>query len=89
MMPENHPLANQLKEEHFYIREMILALEKQADKGSFYSLCDFLEKHIRFEEVEVFAFLEDTLTLSELNEIAGQLAQHPVEECKWNDVFWK
>ena len=60
-MPEGHGMALQLKEEHDHIRELILELDEQADVQSLKTLCDLLNKHIRFEERELFVYLEGLL----------------------------
>ncbi len=87
-MPADHPMALQLKNEHAHIRELILQLDKDADTQSFTILCDLLDKHIRFEERELFAFLEGTLTPEQLDEIVPQLEAHPTSCGTWPDEFW-
>jgi len=87
-MPSNHELALRLKKEHENIRELILNLDREADKTTFIQLCDLLNDHIRFEEKQVFSFLEKTLPPEELNNIYLQLEQHPVCAGIWEDKFW-
>lgn len=87
-MPANHELANRLKKEHENIRELILNLDHDADYTSFIQLCDLLDDHIRFEERQVFTFLEETLPPEELNNIFLELEQHPLGCEEWNDEFW-
>lgn len=87
-LPQDHPLATQLKEEHAYIRELVIALDNEADAQSFSSLCDLLDKHIRFEEEQVFTFLENTVSEKQLDTIAAELKEHPLEIAKWDDEFW-
>ncbi len=87
-MPSAHPLAEQLKNEHAQIRELILHLDKEADKQSFTILCDLLDKHIRFEERQLFGYLESSLTAEQLDEIYPQLEAHPQSCGTYNDEFW-
>lgn len=87
-MPAGHPLAQQLKSEHAHIRELILHLDKEEDKHTFTVLCDLLDKHIRFEERQLFAYLEEILTARQLDEIYPQLEAHPVSCEEWKDEFW-
>jgi hemerythrin-like domain-containing protein len=87
-IPADHTLAVKLKDDHAYIRDLILSLDLEADKQSFKSLCDLLDAHIRFEEQHVFGYLEQQLTEIELDTIHGQLEQHPVIAEEWKDVFW-
>ena len=72
-MPANHPMAKQLKEEHDQIRELILSLDAEADERDFTILADLLNKHIRFEERQLFAFLEEILTPEQLDKVFQQL----------------
>ncbi len=87
-MPADHPLAQQLKSEHAHIRELILSLDQEADKRTFTILCDLLDAHIRFEERQLFNYLEQTLTPEQLDSIHSNLEDHPVSEEEWKDEFW-
>jgi hemerythrin-like domain-containing protein len=51
---------------------------------------DQLEKHIRFEERELFNELQNTLSESELNNIAEKMETlHPdKKDDNWKDTFW-
>ncbi len=92
-MPATHPFALRLKEEHDHIRELILGLDKEADKRNLEILCDLVTRHIRFEERELFQYLEELLSPSQLDDVSGQLDKHPVEcddpnTSGWKDEFW-
>jgi hemerythrin-like domain-containing protein len=88
-MPAGHPMAVRLEEEHDYIRELILGLDDKADNRTFVILCDLLNKHIRFEERELFAYLEELLPTEKLDEIFKQLEKHPVSnKDEWKNEFW-
>ena len=85
----SHPLAMQLRKEHNYIRELIITIDKDADRHDFTRLASLLETHIRFEERELFKYLEEHLTQQELTAISEKLEQHPVVcEEEWKDEFW-
>ena len=88
-MPADHPWAIKLKEDHAYIRDLILSLDQQPDKHAFTSLCDLIDEHIRFEEKKVFAFLEQELSIEDLDIINKQLGEHPVDAGQWSDRFWE
>ena len=88
-IPEDHPLRHRLIEEHEHIRELILGLDDEADKRTLHILCDLLDKHIRFEERELFVYLEKNLEPGKLNEIFELLEKHPVHcESEWKNEFW-
>jgi hemerythrin-like domain-containing protein len=87
-MPANDPLAKRLKEEHDHIRELIIELDEEADKRHLLLLCDLLDQHIRFEERELFNYLEELLTPVQLDNIFTELEAHPLGKEEWTDEFW-
>jgi hemerythrin-like domain-containing protein len=88
-MPEEHPMAVRLKEEHDHIRELILGLDEEADTQTLQILGDLVTKHIRFEERELFVYLEKLLTKEQLDEVFAEIEEHPVScETEWTDEFW-
>ena len=88
-MPEGHGMALQLKEEHDHIRELILELDEQADIQSLKTLCDLLNKHIRFEERELFVYLEGLLNKEELDKVFIEIEKNPVScDTEWKEEFW-
>ncbi|HET9430462.1 MAG TPA: hypothetical protein VFO70_04765 [Chitinophagaceae bacterium] len=88
LIPTNNPMAVQLKNEHAQIRELVLGLDKEADREIFVILCDLLERHIRWEEREFFVFLEQSLAEEQLAEVHRKLEEHPVSCGVWEDEFW-
>ena len=83
-------MRNQLVDDHEHIRELVLGLDDEADKRSLNILCDLLDKHIRFEERELFVHLEQTLQPDQLKEIYKKLEDHPVDhEAEWKHPFWE
>lgn len=87
-MPQDNPLAERLLEEHDHIRELVLGLDEQADRRSLLLLCELIDHHIRFEERELFVYLEGILSEEKLNEIHRQLEKHPLDKEQWKDEFW-
>jgi hemerythrin-like domain-containing protein len=89
LMKADHPMAVQLKREHEYIRELILTIDNEPDKHDFIRLANLLESHIRFEERELFQYLEQNLSTEQLIDIFEKLEVHPVS-CteEWKDEFW-
>jgi len=88
-MPDQHPLGQQMKEEHDYIRELILSLDGITDRQVFTRFCDLLESHIRFEEQRLFVFMEEILAPEKLNQIQVALDHHPVSCEPWTEKFWE
>lgn len=85
--PEN-PLSVKIKDDHSYIRELILAIDLEADMHTMKVLCDMIIAHIHFEEVKVYPYLEKHLTEKELNNIFQCLESNPVPGNDWNDSSW-
>lgn len=87
-LPADNPLVMQMIKEHLEIRDLILSLDREPDKGALKILVDFLNKHIRFEERQLFAYAEETLTKEQLALIYQQLADEPLCDTEWKDEFW-
>ena len=53
------------------------------------ALADTVDKHIRFEERELFPHLEKQLTKPQLESIGNQIKENPHLPDTWQDEFWK
>ena len=88
-MPAGHPMAKRLKEEHDHIRELVLELDEEADTRHLQLLADLVTAHIRFEERELFNYLETLLQPDQLAAVQTALEAHPLEEeSSWTNEFW-
>jgi hemerythrin-like domain-containing protein len=87
-IPQENLLLQQMREEHALIRETMLSLGIDASAANFTSLADILDKHIRFEERQLFQWAEENLTKEQLQEISKQLEEHPLTCAEWTDEFW-
>ena len=87
-LPADNPMTHRLKDDHDHIRELVLGLDEHADRRSLQLLCDLINHHIRFEERELFAYLEEKLSREKLDEIHIQLEKHPLGHEEWKDEFW-
>jgi len=92
-VPASDPLVLRAKEEHVEIRQLIESLLDPQDvtlKAQLLLLADQLDKHIRFEERELFPHLEKILLPDQLERIGRQLqeAAGPEEEDRYEDAFW-
>ena len=83
---QTDPLAAQLISEHKVIRSMI---DQQHDSDSISTFADILDKHVRFEERELFPQIEKNVPLDQLNEIAKKLIAHSQCDRHWGNEFWK
>ena len=92
-MAIDNPLVQQMFIEHAQIRDMIVQLDKEPDTSSLELLAELVNDHIRFEERELFAYAEKTLTQEQLDEIYNELPHDPHCETDpiaigWKDEFW-
>ena len=87
-LPADDILIKKMITDHETIRELI----RRIDGNSLNDITTFatlLNDHIRFEERELFPYIERKLTQSELNEIRAHLDHTPSCSDKWPDEFWK
>ncbi len=89
-LPEDNKMRIRAEEEHRKIYALIDEL--RSDNTSMDALVNFsdtLEKHIRFEERELFNFLQENLSSNELAEIESAGAEVKCHvDADWNDKFW-
>jgi len=82
-------LTERMIKEHENIRELILNLDSEPDSRTISMLADLINDHIRFEERQLFNYLEETLSKEQLEIIFQQIEEHPVAcNTEWNDKFW-
>ena len=86
-----NPLRTQAETEHKNIKQVIDELRKNAvDRNLLKNFADILEKHIRFEERELFEHLQQNLTEDTLAEMASSAKSRNHESgTAWKDVFWE
>lgn len=83
-------LRIQAEEDHAVIYQLIKDIRKHTeDAGLLTQLADRLEKHIRFEERELFNHLQSVIGTDELALIEKRIGNDSKEiDEKWDDVFW-
>ena len=87
-LPEDNALVKQMFREHAQIRDLIISLDKEPDPSSLQLLAEFVNNHIRFEERQLFPYVEQTLTSEQLNEIYKDLPNELQCETEWKEEFW-
>ncbi|MDE3143391.1 MAG: hemerythrin domain-containing protein [Bacteroidota bacterium] len=90
-LPVNDILRKQAEADHYIIYKLIDEIGKNMnDIPLLDQLADTLEKHIRFEERELFNHLQNNIHAEDLEIIATRLANNSNEiDEKWEDVFWE
>jgi iron-sulfur cluster repair protein YtfE (RIC family) len=90
-LPVSDVLRKQAEAEHFVIYKLVAAIEKKKDDTALLNqLADELEKHIRFEERELFNYLQNHIVENDLALIEKRFSNSSksIDE-KWDDVFWE
>jgi hemerythrin-like domain-containing protein len=86
------PVSRQGKTEHLMLIERLNGLNyyENENRAEYLSFAELLIKHIRFEERELFPYLELTLSTATLKSIGEYLAkQHAVPfKDNYTDEFW-
>ena len=87
-LPADNPLVGQMFNEHAHIRDLIIFLDREPEPNSLQLLAEYINNHIRFEERELFAYAEQTLTPEQLKEVYEELPQNSHCDTEWKDEFW-
>lgn len=87
VLPEGHPLMQQMFEEHKLIRAVEMSLEQEVSTEKLERFAGLLHDHIRFEERQLFNEVEKASTPEQLEQMAKAL--DVPESCDdWKDAFW-
>lgn len=85
-------LLRRLTDDHAYFRELIDRMDKKKKPDLKYiqDFADRLNRHIRYEERELFPFLEENLAPDRLESIGQFLNDnHEKPNKNWSDTFWE
>ncbi|MDQ3277624.1 MAG: hemerythrin domain-containing protein [Bacteroidota bacterium] len=87
-LPANNAHVLQMKEEHEQLEALVHLSAMVKDEDLFLQLADGIQAHIRFEERVLFPYAEETISLSALEAIAGELLKEKGPHRKWENEFW-
>lgn len=89
-LPAENNLRVQAESEHKTIYQMSERLkENPADMSLLRNFADTLEKHVRFEERQLFNYLQTSIPEDELLKVAASLkVREHEDESAWEDAFW-
>ncbi|HSK12482.1 MAG TPA: hemerythrin domain-containing protein [Phnomibacter sp.] len=89
-LPNGDPLLQRLQEEHAALRELVDEIDADPTSYELQAIfADKLELHIRFEERELFNYLQEHLSADALKEL--ELVERTSPKCntdEWDDPFW-
>jgi len=90
-LPLEDDLRKQAEADHRSIYKLVAAIENKKDNAILINeLADELEKHIRFEERELFNHIQNNIKRDVLEEIGKRFSNSSkaIDE-KWEDSFWE
>ena len=90
-LPVDDALRKRAEEEHQSIYNLVNAIdENKNDTNLLKQLANELEKHIRFEERELFNHLQNNITTEDLELIEKRFPNNSktIDEM-WEDIFWE
>ncbi|HJV20017.1 MAG TPA: hemerythrin domain-containing protein [Sediminibacterium sp.] len=90
-LPFEDPLRKKAETDHVFIYSLIRDIENNpSDEVLLNLFANELEKHIRFEERDLFNHIQEVLGADELLEIAQRFSgsRHDIDE-QWPDIFWE
>ncbi len=90
-LPASDALRRQAEAEHRSILQLIEGIkENKQSKDLLMKIADELERHIRFEERELFNHLQRNLSEEELETILSRIPGHGQQvDDQWKDNFWE
>jgi iron-sulfur cluster repair protein YtfE (RIC family) len=90
-LPADDMMRKHAEADHQSIYNLVAAIEgRKDDKDLLIQFADELEKHIRFEERELFNHLQKNIPEDDLAIIEMRFSNNSKEIAqKWNDVFWE
>ena len=84
----NDAMVERMKDEHQNIEALIHINESIADVSLISQLTEELNNHIRFEERELFPYIEKKLSNDELKSISVILSSQKKSTEIWTNEFW-
>lgn len=90
-LSSDNRLRVQAESEHTDIKQLLDELKNKSDDNNLLkTFADTLEKHIRFEERELFNHLQENISDNDLAEIASSIRTRNHEpDGAWDDIFWE
>ena len=89
-LDEQSELRKQAESDHVAIYQLVVQImHNRNDDKLIGQFADKLEEHIRFEERELFNYIQACLSEDELTDIAGQFSRQVHDaDITWQDEFW-
>jgi hemerythrin-like domain-containing protein len=84
------PMRLRAEQEHAEMRSLVDTIRRNGnDTDSLFAFAKLLEAHIRFEERELFARLQESLSSGQLLQLLRDVPARPhLNDADWDDAFW-
>ncbi|GAB4091276.1 hemerythrin domain-containing protein [Flaviaesturariibacter terrae] len=82
------PLLQRMQEEHEEIEGLLHVLEQIADAALLEEIAAKVHDHIRFEERELFPWIEEQLGQEKLDALEKMIDAEKTAAAPWADEFW-
>lgn len=91
LLDENNDKRKKAERQHRKIRRLVkkLSIEPEKAEITLGQLEEELENHIRFEERDLFPYLQTSLEDEALERLVETTAAHEAGPDQWNDQFWE
>lgn len=89
LLPPDDALRLQAEKEHVWLRTQSVELEHDMSYERLSAFADFLDAHIRFEERQLFNYIEEKSSQEQLRQAERCIAAMPQPQLEnWADEFW-
>jgi len=88
LLPADSALRIKAETQHKGINEMVSIFKMASDSDKLLQFADLLEEHIRFEERELFNYIEQNCAPELLLRAAAMSDHTSNNKQNWNDEFW-
>ena len=88
----DNPFVQQALDEHRHILSMIATIKAEPSRVAYAdleSLAEIVDRHVRFEERQLFPYLEENLTQAQLEAVAAAIKDGPAVGDDFADHFWE
>ncbi|HWC53834.1 MAG TPA: hemerythrin domain-containing protein [Chitinophagaceae bacterium] len=91
LLPPADPLRKKAEAQHRSIFRIVTAIKANKEQTTLLQQLAYeLEEHIRFEERELFNYIQQQVPVAELEKISSRQTNKSREvEDAWEDVFWE
>lgn len=88
VLPNNHLMMRKMIDDHDAIRSIMKEMNVSVTEALLLDLANTVKDHVRFEERQLFNYIEEIATAAQLKMLGIELAEQISLEPQWTDEFW-